>query len=90
MMSPQGGQNAIKPRACLKILWGRLSSLLFTALRANVGNPAFSRRCLSLVDQDFAWDEGSSVPAVLADRNLSKFQVCCVLRLLGTRKPHQI
>ena len=50
MMSPQEAENAIKPRTCLRILWARLSSLLFDALRANVGNPAFSRQCVSLLD----------------------------------------
>ena len=80
MLPLQGSPDAVKPRACLKILWGRLSSLLFTALRKNVGNPAFSKHCLSLVDQDFVWDEGSSVPPVLANRNLSKFQVCCAIK----------
>ena len=86
VMSPQEAENAIKPRTCLRILWSRLSSLLFTALRANVGNPVFSRHCLSLLNHDFIWDKSSNVPAVLANRNLSKFQVCCVIKAFRNKE----
>ena len=72
-----GVQQAVWASA-LPILWARLSSLLFSALKKNADVPLFTESCLILTGS--CVNIGEIFRDVTASNNLSlsKFQVCCL------------
>ena len=72
-----GVQQAVWGSA-LPILWARLSSLIFAALKANVDNPLFTESCLSLAGTYARIEDIFCEVTAFTGFSFSKFQVCCI------------
>ena len=72
-----GVQQAVWGSA-LPILWARLSSLLFFALKANVDVPLFTESCLILAGSYVKIEDIFCEVTALTGFSFSKFQVCCI------------
>ena len=72
-----GVQQAVWASA-LPILWARLSSLLFSALKKNVDVPLFTESCLILAGSYVKIEDIFRDVTASNGFSLSKFQVCCL------------